>query len=95
MKLSLLSLYVALASVGAIGGLHWEESVASETLASPDAAPPSVKKIGTDRALENRMIGENERAPALPEAAKEGGRDEAERHRELFILFLQILRTSR
>lgn len=99
MKLSLLSflpLSVAIASSGAVFGLHGKAATAGETRAPlPAAGGLPVKHAETERGLENQPGGEVGTVSAAKEAAKEGPRGESARNHELFILFLQILRTSK
>lgn len=96
MKLSLLSLSVAIASSGAVFGLHWEAAMASETRAPrPAAGSLPVRNAETDRSLENQPGGQAGAVRVSKETEKESPRDETARNHELFILLLQILRTSK
>lgn len=96
MKLSLLSLPIAIASSGAVFGLHWEAAIASETRTAPPAADSlPAKHAETGRGLENQPGGQLGALGVPKEAEKEGPRDGTARNHELFILFLQILRTSK
>lgn len=96
MKLSFLSLSVAIASSGAVFGLHGEAAIAGETRAPlPAAGSLPARNAEAERRLENQPGGEAGTASASKEAAKESPRGESARNHELFILFLQILRTSK
>ncbi|MFZ2855505.1 MAG: hypothetical protein WAZ34_15525 [Rhodocyclaceae bacterium] len=95
MKLSFLSLSVAIAS-SAVFGLHWEAAMATETRTPrPAAGSLPVKHTDADRRLESQPGEEAGTVRVSKDAEKESPHSETVRNHELFILLLQILRTSK